>query len=315
MADVRIQKRLSLPRMLQQAYLDWRADFATSMGAALAYYTIFAMAPIIVIAIAAAGLIFNEHAIRGEVFTQLRSVIGDDSAAFVQQLVIKASSPRESWIATIVGIVTMIVASTTIFGELQNDLDRIWKATTVVHSGFVTMLRVRLMSFVIVLGIGVLMLASLVLTSTISVVGHWWSDWFGGWSHIVQAIDLVASFVLSWGLFAMIYKLLPSCDVAWRDVWTGALATSLLFTLGKLAISAYLAHSSVTAMYGAAGSIALVLLWVYYAAQVFLFGAEFTHVYAVSHGSLSNATPPAAGNQPDTANPSPGTAWVRNVTE
>jgi len=301
MAADAISRHFSLPGLLRQAYVDWRADHAQSMGAALAFYTIFSMAPIIVIAIAVAGLVFNEQAVRGEVFTQLRSVIGDAGATMIQQLVVSASSPRASWTTTIVGIVTMLIAATTVFAELQNDLDRIWKAPPITHSSVIAMIRTRMRSFGLVLGIGFLMLASLVLTTLFSLVGRWWAGSLGGWSHIVPLVDLVATLVLSWGLFALVYKLLPSCKVTWMDVWIGAFATSLLFTLGKVAIGIYLARSNVTAMFGAAGSIALVLLWLYYAAQVFLLGAEFTHVYAMSHGSMARDATEDAPQQPHRA--------------
>src|SRR5665213_3362206 len=216
MAADAISRHFSLPGLLRQAYVDWRADHAQSMGAALAFYTIFSMAPIIVIAIAVAGLVFNEQAVRGEVFTQLRSVIGDAGATMIQQLVVSASSPRASWTATIVGVVTMLIGATTVFAELQNDLDRIWKAPPVTQSGVLAMIRTRLRSFGLVLGIGFLMLASLVLTTTFGLVGRWWAASLGGWSHIVPLVDLVATLLLSWGLFALVYKLLPSCKVTWR---------------------------------------------------------------------------------------------------
>src|SRR5665213_512632 len=171
----------------------------------------------------------------------------------------------------------------------------------ITHSSVIAMIRTRMRSFGLVLGIGFLMLASLVLTTLFSLVGRWWAGSLGGWSHIVPLVDLVATLVLSWGLFALVYKLLPSCKVTWMDVWIGAFATSLLFTLGKVAIGIYLARSNVTAMFGAAGSIALVLLWLYYAAQVFLLGAEFTHVYAMSHGSMARDATEDAPQQPHRA--------------
>ncbi|MEO8847979.1 MAG: YihY/virulence factor BrkB family protein [Casimicrobiaceae bacterium] len=312
MTEASYLSRFSLLVTLRQAFADWRADFATSMGAALAFYALFSIAPVIIIAVAAAGLVFNEQAIRGEVFMQLRNVIGDAGAATVQQLVVNASSPRASWIATLVSIGMLLVGATTVFAELQSDLDRIWKTPSNARYGFMDLVRARLMTFALVMGIGALMLASLVLTTTVSLVGQWWGGWLGGWSTVVQVVDLVVSFGLAWGLFAMIYKILPSCNVMWRDVWIGALVTSILFSVGRVAIGIYLAHSDVSKVYGAAGSIALVMLWVYYAAQVFLFGAEFTHVYATSHGSLaSDAVPPRT--TPATTAPPP--ALVRSVIE
>jgi membrane protein len=264
------------------------------MGAALSFYTLFSLAPVIVIAIAVAGLVFAHAAVQGQVFAQLQNLIGETGAAAAQRLVESASTPRSSWIATIVGLVTMLIGATTVFAELQTDLDRIWKATARTHSGVWQFLRARVLSFGLILGIGFLMLVSLVITAALTALGQWWASWFGGWGLLLQTANFLVSFALTTGLFAMIYKILPSCTVAWRDVWIGAIVTALLFSLGKLAIGVYLGHSNVTAGYGAAGSIAVLLLWVYYAAQIFLLGAEFTHVYATSHGSLAAPAPAAS---------------------
>jgi membrane protein len=302
----------ALVGLSRRAIADWRADFASSMGAALSFYTLFSLAPVIIIAISVAGLIFAQAAVQGEVFTQLQGLVGDKGAEAAQKLVESASTPSTSWIATIVGLVTMLIGATTVFAELQSDLDRIWKTPSPAHSGIWLLLRTRLLSFGLILGIGFLMLVSLVLTAILTVLGQWWASAFGGWTILLQVANFVLSFVLTAGLFAMIYKILPSCPVAWRDVWIGATVTSLLFSLGKLVIGIYLGHSNITAAYGAAGSIAVLLLWVYYAAQIFLLGAEFTHVYATSHGSLSSeaSAPLDAGG---TAQREP--ALVRSVTE
>jgi membrane protein len=299
-----------LVQLSRQAVADWQADFAASMGAALSFYTLFSLAPVIVIAIAVAGLVFAQNAVEGQVFAQLQNLLGEKGAAAAQRLVESASTPRASWIATIIGLVTMLIGATTVFAELQSDLDRIWKVTTRTHSGAWQFLRARVLSFGLVLGIGFLMLVSLVITAALTALGQWWASWFGGWALLLQFANFLLSFVLTTGLFAMIYKILPSCTVAWRDVWIGATVTALLFSLGKLAIGVYLGHSNVTAGYGAAGSIAVLLLWVYYAAQIFLLGAEFTHVYATSHGSLAAPSPVASR-----AAPQRGGQFVRSVIE
>ena len=288
----------ALGRLMRQSLADWRADFAPSMGAALSFYTLFSLAPVIVITIAVAGLIFAHDAVQGQVFAQLQDLLGATGAAAARKLVESANSPRSSWIATIVGVVTMLIGATTVFAELQSDLDRIWKTPPQALSGVRQLVRGRLLSFGLVLGIGFLMLVSLLVTAALTAFGQWWASWFGGWAILLQVANFLLSFALATGLFAMIYKMLPSCAVAWRDVWIGAAVTSLLFSLGKLAIGVYLGHSNVTAAYGAAGSIAVLLLWVYYAAQIFLFGAEFTHVYAMSHGSLALPASAAARAQP-----------------
>ena len=288
-----------LVQLSRQAVADWQADFAASMGAALSFYTLFSLAPVIVIAIAVAGLVFAQNAVEGQVFAQLQNLLGEKGAAAAQRLVESASTPRASWIATIIGLVTMLIGATTVFAELQSDLDRIWKVTTRTHSGAW-----------LVLGIGFLMLVSLVITAALTALGQWWASWFGGFALLLQFANFLLSFVLTTGLFAMIYKILPSCTVAWRDVWIGATVTALLFSLGKLAIGVYLGHSNVTAGYGAAGSIAVLLLWVYYAAQIFLLGAEFTNVYATSQGSLAATSPVDS-----LAAPQRGGQFVRSVIE
>jgi membrane protein len=307
----------SLVHLSRQALADWRADFAPSMGAALSFYTWFSLAPVIVIAIAVAGLLFAREAVEGQVFAQLQNLVGTTGAAAAEKLVEAASTPSASWVATIIGLVTMLIGATTVFAELQSDLDRIWKAPAPASSGVWQLLRTRFLSFGLILGIGFLMLVSLVTTALLTAFGQWWASSFGGWALLLQFANFLLSFALTAGLFAMIYKILPSCPVAWRDVWIGAIVTSLLFSLGKLAIGVYLGHSNVTAAYGAAGSIAVLLLWVYYAAQIFLLGAEFTHVYATSHGSLvakADATAPASA--PDGgATAQRGPALVRSVIE
>lgn len=272
-------------QMMRQAIAKWQADFAPSMGAALSFYTLFSLAPVIIIAIAVAGLIFGDDTVREQVFAQLQHLIGDTGAAAAQRLVNNTSTTSANWIATVVSLITMLIGATTVFAELQSDLDRIWKVSAAAQSGIWQLLRARFLSFGLILGIGFLMLVSLVITAALTLLGQWWANWFGGWALMLQVFNFLLSFALTAGLFAMIYRFLPSCHVAWRDVWIGAIVTSLLFSLGKLAIGVYLGHTNVAAAYGAAGSIAVLLLWVYYAAQIFLLGAEFTYVYAGTHGS------------------------------
>ena len=206
----------------------------------------------------------------------------------------------------------MLIGATTVFAELQSDLDRIWKAPRArefrhlaVAADALAVVRPDPRDRFPDAGVA----GDRRRCST--AFGQWWASWFGGWALLLQFANFLLSFALTAGLFAMIYKILPSCPVAWRDVWIGAIVTSLLFSLGKLAIGVYLGHSNVTAGYGAAGSIAVLLLWVYYAAQIFLLGAEFTHVYAMSHGSLA-ASPPAPCR---TGDASARWALVRSVIE
>ncbi|HLJ75130.1 MAG TPA: YihY/virulence factor BrkB family protein [Casimicrobiaceae bacterium] len=297
----------SLWSLARQSVSQWSEDFAPSMGAALAYYTIFSIAPLLVIAIAVAGFFFGNEAARGEIFGQLRGLLGERGADTIQAAVASAGQTGHGTFAAIVGIVALLLGATTVFGELQSDLDRIWDSPKPAHSGIRGVIRGKLLSFGMVLGIGFLLLVSLVLSAALSALGKFWSGWFPGWDIVLQIVNVVVSFVVITGLFAMIYKLLPRCDIGWKDVWIGAAVTSLLFVIGKLLIGLYLGRSSVASSFGAAGSLVVVLLWVYYSAQIFLLGAEFTRAYSYSHGTRSGQAKPGKANAPTRGAPTTGT--------
>ena len=265
-------------------------DFAPSMGAALAYYTVFSIAPLLIIAIAVAGFVFGENAARGEVFAQLRGLIGDQGAAAIEATVKSASQTGSGTFAAIAGIVVLLVGATSVFAELQSDLDRIWGSPKPAKPGIWGMLRGRVLSFGMVLGIGFLLLVSLLLSAALSALGHVWRGALPGGDMFVQVINFIVGFLIITGLFALIYKVLPRCDIDWADVWIGATVTSLLFSIGKSLIGLYLGRSSVASSFGAAGSLVIVLLWVYYSAQIFLLGAEFTRTYSYRHGTRKDAT-------------------------
>jgi membrane protein len=273
-------------RMIKQSVVSWRQDHASSMGGALAYYTLFSIAPVIIIVIAVAGFFLGPEAARGEIVAQLRGLLGDDGAAAVQGLLESASEPAEGLFATLSSIVLLIVGATTVFAELQSDLDRIWRAETAkAASGLWRFLRARLLSFGMVLALAFLLLVSLVVSAALAAVGRWWGGWFEGWAILLELLNFAASFAITTGLFALIYKLLPRVDIAWRDVWIGAAVTALLFAVGKLLIGLYIGRSGIASGFGAAGSFVVLLVWVYYSTQIFLLGAEFTWVYAHEHGS------------------------------
>lgn len=264
----------------------WLDDFAPSMGAALAYYTLFSIAPLLIIVIAIAGLVFGQDAARGEIVAQIQSLIGHDGAIAVQGLLKSTSEPAQGFVAIVLSTIMLMIGATTVFAELQSDLDRIWRVPAPARQmGILVLLHTRLLSFGLVLGLGFLLLVSLVIGAAIAAVGKWWDGYFAGWEAIFHAIDFCISFAISTVLFAMIYKFMPRARIAWQDVWIGATVTALLFEIGKLLIGLYLGKTSVASGFGAAGSLVVLLVWVYFAAQIFLLGAEFTCAYAHERGS------------------------------
>ena len=274
--------------LIKKAVVAWVDDHAPSMGAALAYYTLFSLAPLLIIAIAVAGLIFGQEAARGEIVAQIQGVIGRKGAVAVQALLQSATAPARSIFLTVIGIVTLVIGATTVFGELQSDLNRIWRVPRPAkRNGLWSALRSRLLSFGLVLGLGFLLLVSLVVSAAIAALGKWWDGAFEGWEALLQALNFGVSYAISALLFALIYKLMPRARIAWRDVWVGAAVTAFLFEIGKILIGLYLGKTSVASGFGAAGSLVVLLVWVYFAAQIFLLGAEFTWVYAHEFGSLS----------------------------
>jgi membrane protein len=289
----------------------WSEDYAPSMGAALSYYSLFSIAPLLLIVIGIAGLVFGADAARGAIFGELRGLIGDEGAQAVEGLLQAADKPKQGIVSTIVGLVVLLLGAMTVFGELQNALDRIWRAPAREKaSGPWNLLRTRLLSFGMVLGIAFLLMVSLVLSAALAALGKWWGAAFAGWEFIAHLIDVLLSFGLMTVMFALIYRYIPRVRVEWHDVWIGAAVTSLLFAIGKFAIGLYLGKSAVASSFGAAGSLVILMVWVYYSAQIFLFGAEFTWVYAHEFGSRrgqSRPRPETATRQtePPTQEPAP----------
>lgn len=265
----------------------WNDDYAQSMGAALAYYAMFSIAPLLLIVISVTGIFFGPEAIRGEIFSQLRGLMGDDGALAVQQLLESVSQPEKSLLATLIGAVILVIGATTVFGELQDDIDRIWKTPArAKEAGLWRLIRSRFLSFGMILGIGFLLLVSLIFNAFLAALSKWWAPIFGEWATIASISNFVISFLLVTAMFALIYKFMPRARVLWSDVIVGSLVTALLFTIGKTLIGIYLGESGVASGYGTAGSLIALLIWVYYSAQIFLMGAEFTKVYAERHGSM-----------------------------
>lgn len=291
--------RLSLIALSRQAAAAWVDDYAPSMGAALAYYTMFSIAPLLLIVISIAGLVFGADAARGQIFAELRELMGEDGAAAAQALLRSVNKPAQGVLGTIVGVVLLGIGAISVFGELQNALDRIWRAPGRAGSGGLrALIRTRLLSFGMVLGIGFLLIVSLVASAAVAALGKFWAPWFGSWAVVAELLNLAVTFALVTVIFAMIYKIVPRVRIGWRDVWIGAAVTALLFAIGKSLIGLYLGRSSFASGFGAAGSLVVLLVWMYYSAQIFLLGAEFTRVYAHTLGSLCDAGAGGSAAQP-----------------
>ncbi|MCO5099968.1 MAG: YihY/virulence factor BrkB family protein [Burkholderiaceae bacterium] len=286
-------------RLFVDAVSSWSEDYAPSMGAALSYYTLFSLAPLLLIVISVAGLVFGEEAARGELFEQLRGMLGNEGAATVEKLLASVQVSGKGPLASTIGIALLAVGATTVFAELQSDLDRIWRSPRDQSSGIGALVRKRLLSFGLILALGFLLIVSLVASAAIAALGKWWAPVFGDWEGLAQVINMVVSFGLLTAIFTLIYRLMPSVDIAWRDVLLGSAVTALLFTIGKSLIGLYIGTSGVGSGFGAAGSIVVVMVWVYYSAQIFLLGAEFTWVYAGRYGSRKKQAPQLAGTDSD----------------
>ncbi len=288
----------AVAELFAAAARNWVADHAQSMGAALAFYTIFSVAPLLLIVIAVAGFVFGEEAARGEIYGQLQGMLGSNGALAVQGLLEGARRPADSVPAAAFGVGVLFVAATTVFAELQDALDRIWRAPQRPESsGLWGLVRARLLSFGMILGIGFLLTVSLAFSAAMNALSRWARPISPGWEAFSGASELGANLLLLVVVFAMIYKTMPRAGVAWRDVWVGAAVTAVLFLIGKSLIGVYIGSSGITSAFGAAASLIVVLLWVYYSAQIFLFGAEFTWVYAQRYGSRRP--------QPADVNPTP----------
>jgi membrane protein len=272
-------------RVLKQALAGWWNDNVPRMGAALAYYALFSLAPILVVAIAIAGFAFGPEAVRGEIVGQIEGLVGREGALAVQAMLEGAAKPSSSVPATIVGIFTFFLGATGAFLELQTDLDAIWRVKPKSRGSLLRdLLMQRLISFGLVLGIGFLLLTSLVISAALAALHRYMGNAFPGMTILWEAMNVVVSLAVITLLFAMIYKVLPDVKLAWKHVWVGGLVTAGLFTTGKFLIGFYLGTSAFASTYGAAASVIVILVWVYYSTQVILLGAEFTRAFVDQYG-------------------------------
>jgi membrane protein len=264
----------------------WLEHQAFQLAAATSYYTLFSLAPLLVIAISVAGLVFGREAAQNQIVSTIGGLIGQESGRAIQEIIQNASNqPKTGAVSTIFGFIVLLFGAGGVVGQLQSALNTIWGVAPKADQGIWGFVRQRFISFAMVLGVGFLLLVSLVISALLAGLTQLMGQLFGGEALVAHLLDFVVSFLIVTLLFAMIYKFLPDARIEWRDVWIGAALTSVLFTIGKTLIGLYLGSAGVTSVYGAAGSLITVLLWVYYASLIFFLGAEFTRVYATRYGS------------------------------
>lgn len=277
-----------LRKLLVGAVEEWINDRASSKGAALAFYTLFSLAPILVMVLAIAGAIFGEEAARGAIFRELNGLVGPAGAEAIQLLLANARNPKAGALATLTALGLLIIGATTVFGELKDSLDEIWEVPPAYQPGIILFIRSRLLSFSLILVLAFLLLVSLSVNAALAVLEKYLGGFWGDATYILLALSSAISFAVIAALFAAIYKLLPQVRLPWRDVWVGAIVTASLFLIGKKLIGAYLGNNEFVTSFGAASSIIALLMWVYYSAQVFFLGAELTRQYALWFGSMSS---------------------------
>jgi membrane protein len=294
-------QRKSIWQFLKTTINEWIEAEPFQLSAALSYYTLFSLAPLLLIAIGVAGFVFGREAAQNQIVETLQGMIGQDSAQTVQEM-LQASNekPKTGIISTIIGFVALLFGAGGVVGQLQTSLNKMWEVTPKPGQGIWGFLRQRFFSFAMVLAIGFLLLVSLVVTAVLSSFTGMLSSLLGDATFIAHAVDILVSFGFVTLLFALIYKYVPDVEIEWRDVWVGAALTAILFTIGKYLIGLYIGTSGVSSTFGAAGSLITILVWVYYSSLIFFLGAEFTRVYATQYGS---GVAPAENAQPMDAAP------------
>jgi membrane protein len=284
--------------LLKETTGDWKEDKADRLAASLAFYTVLSLAPLVVIAVAVAGLVVGDEAARGQLSGQIAQLVGPQAAPAIEGILANARKPSAGVVSTVVGTAVLLVGASGVFGELQDSLNTIWEVQPKPGRGLWGLVRDRFFSFTMVLGVGFLLLVSLVVSAGLSAAGDVLSTNLPGGDTLWRVVNVVVSFGVVTALFGLIYKVVPDVTVRWGDVWVGAAVTALLFTLGKVGIGLYLGKSTVASAYGAAASVVVITVWVYYSAQILFLGAEFTQVYARRFGSRiepsKNAVPVTA---------------------
>ncbi len=278
--------RNELLSLFKETFSDWQKDNCPKLAAALSFYTIFALAPLLLLVMSVAGLLFEQEAARGHLVYEMQGLIGTEGAKTVEAMIINASNPQSGFWAAIIGTLTLLIVTTGVFIELKNSLNQIWEVPREEQAkGLLFLIKERFFSFIMIIGVGFLLLLSLLISATLTAAAKYFGDSLPGVNHAWGTAQFLVSFLVITLLFAMMFKFLPDVKIKWKDVSVGALLTSLLFTLGKSIIALYLGRGAISSVYGAAGSFAVVMLWVYYSSQIFFLGAEFTQVYTRRKGS------------------------------
>ena len=286
-------------QLLKKTYQAYSEDKVPRLGAALAYYAVFSLAPLLLIAVAVAGFVFGPEAARGEIVAQFDSLLGENGARLVETMIEQAYQPTNGILASVLGIASLVLGATGVFNQLQGAMNVIWDTPAKETGGILNTIKDRLLSMTMVVATGFLLLTSLVVSAGVSALSRYLTAWIGpGAATFIGAANFIISLLITTALFALMFKYLPDTDVEWDDVWIGGAITALLFSVGKLLIGLYLGNASVGSTYGAAGSLAIILVWVYYSAQIFFLGAEFTYVYANEAGSHKKEPQSEVGRQP-----------------
>jgi membrane protein len=299
-------KAKAIFKLLKNTFQQWQEDKASRLAAALAYYMLFSLAPLLIIAIAIAGTIFGEEAARGQIVWQIQGFVGTNAAELIEKALQNANQPDITNIASLIGIAVLLFAASGVFAQLQDALNTIWAVQPKPGRPLLSFALKRILSFLMVLGSGIALLAFMGLSTAISILSQYQSSLLPGFGFIWQIINFALSLGFITLLFALIYKFLPDVKIAWSDVWIGAIITALLFAIGNSLLGWYLRAAGLGSTYGAAGSLLLLLAWVYYSAQIFFFGAEFTQVYARHYGSKIIPDPDRLKSFPKTGFPKTG---------
>lgn len=286
--------------VLKKSFSGFSNDKVTKLSASLAYYTVFSIGPTIIVIIYVAGLIYGREAVQGTIFGQIQGLVGASAAAQIQEMIKNAALNTEGNLAFIIGIVTLVLGATSVFAEIQDSINQIWNLKPKPKKGWVKMIKDRLLSFSVIVSLGFILLVSLLINGVLEILMNRLQARFPNITVVlVYIINLAITFLVISTLFGVIFKVLPDAVIKWRDVVTGSMVTAVLFMLGKFAITYYIGRSNVGGTYGAAGSLVVLLLWVYYSSVILYFGAEFTKAYAAKYGSAIH--------------PSPWAVWVKNI--